>query len=445
MTEVGVVLRNMDDRSRLMALMPSGARLLHERTVADIEGTAADDCAEPMTGDFRDGRDAGGIDMPLVRRNDGFTDRMRRVAFCGGRNVEQLRLRDAGRMNGGDGKAALCERPCLIEHNGIDARERFKVVCTFDQDAFTRRAADAAEEGERNGHDQRAGTGNHEKDQRAPHPLDPNAVEEQRRDESEKNCADDNARRVPTRKAGDESLNVRFFLGSVFHELQNFLYRALGKDAFDPDTDHTGKIDRTADDLVACAFVNGQTLARQCRGVDRGFAIGDLTVQRNAFSGAHDDRFPERDLGGIDGRFDAVPDNNRVIRANVHELRDGLAALSDGDALEEFSDLIEDHDAGSFSIFADGERADRGDRHEEFFVKNLTAQNAARGTQEYIVAGDQVWNHKHDETPDAGQREKGKRDRQRRGNENAGERPLLLSAHGLTERSGSPARPSSRP
>ena len=61
----------------------------------------------------------------------------------------------------------------------------------------------------------------------------------------------------------------------------------------------------------------------------------------------------------------------------IHKGRDRAAAFADGDALEQFSDLVEQHYRHRFRILGNSECSDRGYRHQKALVKCLTVRDVA--------------------------------------------------------------------
>jgi hypothetical protein len=60
------------------------------------------------------------------------------------------------------------------------------------------------------------------------------------------------------------------------------------------------------------------------------------------------------------------------IRTDVHQCSDGFPGTPDCNALERFTDLVEQHNGHTFRVFSDGECANGGNGHQEVFVKDLS-------------------------------------------------------------------------
>ena len=83
----------------------------------------------------------------------------------------------------------------------------------------------------------------------------------------------------------------------------------------------------------------------------------------------------------------------RHIRSNVHEVSNTLAALSLGVALEELTNLEEQHDEhrlGELRLSAgqepDAEGTDGGHRHQEVFVESIAVSHTLSGLLQRLVA-----------------------------------------------------------
>ncbi len=128
-------------------------------------------------------------------------------------------------------------------------------------------------------------------------------------------------------------------------------------------------------------------------------ALDDHAVERHLFARLHDDDAADRDLVRVDLRQLTVLLNVRVVRADIHQCGDILPAPADGVALEQLADLVEQHNGDALDIVAalrpDGEdeRAERGQRHEEVFVKRASVENALAGLLQNVIADDEIRGH----------------------------------------------------
>ncbi|MPN38587.1 hypothetical protein SDC9_186111 [bioreactor metagenome] len=89
----------------------------------------------------------------------------------------------------------------------------------------------------------------------------------------------------------------------------------------------------------------------------------------------------------------AVFDKPRFIGPQIHQAGNGAAGLIHSVALKQLADLIKQHDGHGLRVFADGDRADGGQGHQEVLVKYLPAHDALYGAQQHIIADQRVGGH----------------------------------------------------
>ena len=83
----------------------------------------------------------------------------------------------------------------------------------------------------------------------------------------------------------------------------------------------------------------------------------------------------------------------RHVRPYVHQMGDAVTALAFGVALEEFTDLEEEHHEDGLGVLGLGtgektyqQGTDSGDGHEEMFVEGVAVGDALPGLVERLVA-----------------------------------------------------------
>ena len=438
MSQVTAALGDVHHRARTVTLMPVRTGLVHQASVAHIEALPVDLGLHSAPGQLRDRADAAAVEVAAVRRDDGCRDRMARIALRRGGDIEQLRLADLLGVDGVHGKAPLRQGAGLVKNHGVHTAERLHIVCALDQHADTRGPADAAEEAQRYRNDQRAGAGHHQEDQRAVDPIAPRAAPKQRGKQRQQHRADDHRRRIPAGKAGNDVLDTRFFLGGVLHQLQNPRHGALGIDTGGLHLQQPGEVDAARDHLVAHGHVHGHTFPGQRGGIHAAAALKHHAVQRDTLPGADNDRLPERDLLRVYLALLAVAQDVGIIRADIHERRDGLAAASHGHGLEPLPDLIEQHHRRGLGVLPDGKGAKGGHRHEKFLIEHLAVGDVPHRRPEHIPADDQVRHHEHQRAHQPRHGQQRRSDGQYRRREDAKERFFLTAGHfRITRQSGS--------
>ena len=435
-SEIYVVYSDIDDRAEISGGDIRNAFALHQPFAAD----------ENLFALFRDGKDTPAGDLRQFHERFCFgyilcvfTDRARD-------GVRGIAFRERGvsnngvfvyavcRMDGGDGEIALRERSGLIENDGLTARERFDIIAALDEDAAFGCAADTAEKAERDGDHKCAWARDDEKRQCAIEPFTPISVKKRGDDGKHEGRTDDDGG-IPSCEFGDKIFCFRLFCACVFDELQNLGDGGFFKNFRNAHADMTRKIDRAADDGVACAERSRHGFTCERGGVDAGRTFFDDAVERDLFARFDDDDIADRDLIGRDLDDSAVFFEICVIGADIHECGDGFSRSADGVLLEQNADLIKEHHGDGFGIFSDDERADRGERHQKILVEHLQVQTAAKSFQERIVADDEIGHEIEAEPRDALNGNERERREHGGGDQDARDFDLLLFCHNESPRS----------
>lgn len=112
-----------------------------------------------------------------------------------------------------------------------------------------------------------------------------------------------------------------------------------------------------------------------------------------------------------------------------------LARLrSTGAALEQFPQLVEQHNRYPFSVLPQGHGAHRGDGHQEVLVKDLAAEDAVGGLPQDVVADDEVGDQAQCKAEPAGGGDKLYRDNQYGGEDQPQQDLFLFVCHRKTSR-----------
>ena len=140
------------------------------------------------------------------------TDRNRvgRGGFCQRSIFQQFFPGQFAVVDSSDLKGSLRQGTGFVKDNRACTGKLFQPDGTLDQDAGFSRAADSGEKGQRNADHECTGTGDHEEGQRTVNPVAPfrDKPEEkgadQGREHGQRQCAEDNRRRINPCKAGNE-------------------------------------------------------------------------------------------------------------------------------------------------------------------------------------------------------------------------------------------------
>ena len=415
-------------RAYVVAGVPLRTQFVHELGIAHAHRLSVDHSAHAAPGQLLHRADAALVDVLTVGLADGAGDGMVGIALRIRRQLQKFRLGDLVGMDGGDVEHALGQRARLVKDDDLRLRERFQIAAALDEYAVARGSADAAEEAQRHGDDQRAGAGDHQEDQR-PRPLTPIAADE-RGHHRQQHRGNDHAGRVHAGELGDEVLRARLLAAGVLHQIENFGNGRFAKRLRHPHAQKPALVDAAADDVVALAHVAGQALARQRRGVQRRAPFQHHAVQRHALAGFDHDDVAHGYLIGIDLLRFAVALEVGVVRPYLHQLGDGLPRAPHRVGLEQFAHLIKQHHEHGLGVFAGGKRAHRGQRHEEVFVKHLPVGDVAHGLPQNVPTDDGVGDEEGKQPPYPLKRRERAGDEQRRADKYPSKHLPVFPAHG---------------
>ena len=332
----------------------------------------------------------GVFDGAAIGGADGLGDGMQGQSFRMGGQLEQLFFIDLFRLHARHGHAALGEGARLIKDHRIASAQGFQQVAALDQDAVFGGAADARVEGEGHGQHQGAGAGDDQEDQRPAQPKDKGLARHQGRNDAQQHRQQAHDGRIPMSETADEALGAGLALTRLLHQLQDAGNGALRIGARGADAQGIRQVDAAADDRIAGIDRMGRGLAGERRSIQRGAAADDLAVQGHALAGTHHQDIPRVDFFGRNSADLAILLHVGVVGADVHQVAHGVAALVHGGILKELADLVEQHDGHGLGIFADAQRADGGDGHEEGLVKDLVMEDALHRARQGIIAHHQI-------------------------------------------------------
>ena len=146
------------------------------------------------------------------------------------RLLGQLRLRGMHRR---DGERAARERAGLVKDDTVGLGQHLQIAGALDEDAAGGRAADTAEERQRDRNHERARAADDEERQRAVDPLAPVGRDahdkpHDRRQERQRQRRTANGRRVDAGKLCNEALGMRLLERGIFYELEDARDGGLG-------------------------------------------------------------------------------------------------------------------------------------------------------------------------------------------------------------------------
>ena len=269
------------------------------------------------------------------------------------------------------GERAAGQRAGLVEDDRLRFGQRLHVVASFGHDARPGKGTDAAEVGQRDGDDQRAGAADDQEGQGAVDP-DGRLVSEKRPDEGKQGGPGDHGRSVDAGESGDELLALRLAGRGILHHLHDFADRRVLVGLHDLDLDDAGGVHRAADNRVSDSGMAGYRLSGDALRVQIRVAFDDDSVKRNFLAVLHLDDLADLHFLARNRMFSCFVDDGGAVALEVEHAGDIPAGRIDRLVLEVFADLIEQHDRCGFPEVGKHDGSDRGDRHEEVLVQHLS-------------------------------------------------------------------------
>ena len=281
-----------------------------------------------------------------------------------GRCFQQALLGDAlSGQNFRHPEHAFCQGAGLIEDHRIHLVKGFQIVASFHQHAMPGSGTDAAEEGQRHRKHQSTGAGNHQEYKGSVNPIGPLTLEQQGRQHTQKCRHDHHSWGIVTGKFGDEILRGRFPGGGILHHVNDLGNGGFTVGLCDLDGQYAAFIDAAGEDFVHRMNRLGNGFAGQRTGIHHGIAQQHHTVQGDLLAGLYHDPLSYRHiLRGYRQQFAATLHSSR-IRADVHQVGNGLPGALHSQVLEEFTHLVKQHDRHRFRVFSNKESADGGQAH----------------------------------------------------------------------------------
>ena len=413
------------------------AKLFHQAGVTGGNALAVHLRGHAMTAQLLHVRDPGGVNGLAVGGLDAQGDGVLRPAFRQRSGFHQCGVgHTLGRVDAGDLKGALRQGAGLIEHHNTGVGKLFQIGRALDEDAAGGSAADAAEETQRDGDDQRTGAADDKEGQGAVDPVAKagglsHKQQHHRRQKRQRQCAVADSGGVHPGKAGDKVFCPGFFHAGIFHKVENFRDGGLAKFLGGAHLQQAGHVYAAADDLVPGVHVPGQALTGQGSSVQGRSTLHDDAVNGHPLAGLHHDDGAHLDLIRVHLlQLAVLALDVGVVRADVHQAGNALAALAHRHALEQLADLVENDNGAALHIVAQCKRAHGGHCHQKALVKGLTVLDALQRLAQHIPAhhkvGDAVERqlHRHGQ---GGQ--KLEHDHQRHGDQNALKGLFLFLVH----------------
>ena len=318
---------------------------VHEARVAGIIGLAVDDGLDAAAEEGLEiaGRLAGQLVFAGVGRN-GFSQGMFTAFFQSCRNGDEVFFCAFQGNDVRNFRPAFGDGAGLVHDDRIDGMGRFQGFARFDEDAVFSPFASADHDSNRCSQAQGARAGDDQDgDGRREGKFGIDAHDEVPDEAGNDGDSDDGRDEVA--RDGIGHLGDGRLAGAGFvDEFDNLADGRIGADAAGCNVDETRLIYRSRCDFVADLFFNRNTFAGNSGFIDAGRAFRNDAVSRDAFTGADDDFIADDKVFDGDDRFDAVAQDRRLFRCQVHEFFNGGAGLAFGAGFEELADVDEGDD-----------------------------------------------------------------------------------------------------
>ena len=276
---------------------------------------------------------------------------MCRVSFAVCSDFQQLTLSKTGtglRQNFRNFKFTFGQCTCFIKDNCGNLGNSLEEVASFYQNTDPGSSTDSAEEAKRNGDDKCTGAGDNQENAGSLYPCRKSAAQKKRRQKG-KNCSTDRDHRgIVSGKARDEVFKSCFLTAGVLHQFQNLGNSGILIGLCHTYLERTVSVDTAADDIVTGSGLTRNGFSGERCSINKGFTFSDHTVQRNLFTGTDDDDAAYSDFIRIYLLDLSVFFKICIFRSDTHHFCNGLAGFADGVALEEFTDLVKEHNGKCF-------------------------------------------------------------------------------------------------
>ena len=339
---------HIDNGSTALARGVSDTFLFHQFFISDQHCFVVNRDGNTMSGDLICIFCTLHIRSFAVSFPDRICDRMRRVTFSQSRNLQKFCLCHALRLDLCNLKFAFCKCSGLIKYDRCHLSNGFQIVASFYQHTNFGCCSDSAEESHRNRDDQCTWAGDNQKNTCSLDPFCKSAPKNQWRNQCQNHSSDRDNRSIIFCKFCDKVLYFCFLAACILYQLQDLRNRRIIKFFRNFYFQCTASVHTSADDLITGLCTSRNRLAGQCCGINKRFSFDHHAVQRDTLARFDYDDIANLHVIRIDLCQHAVLLNVGIFRTDIHHRGDGLSGFADRIALEQFTDLIEQHNGYCF-------------------------------------------------------------------------------------------------
>ena len=269
-------------------------------------------------------------------------------------------------------------------------RQRFQIVAALNQDTVLGSSTDAAEEGQRDGNNQRTGAGNNQENQCSANPLNPFTTKSKRRYDSKDCSQNHNNRSIVTSEGGNEVFCGSLSAGCVLHEVDNLGNRGFTECFGNMNSQYAALVDAARQSFITLMNTSGNGFSSQRLGIQHRLTLKNNAIQRNLLAGLYNNHFTDRNSFRRNDRQFTISADSGSIGTNIHQISDGLSGALYRHFLEELSYLIEKHDCNGFRVFTNDKGTDSRQTHQEVFIKHTALDNIFGSSHHHITTEDNV-------------------------------------------------------
>ena len=266
------------------------SELLEERGGAERQPLLVHHADDALAGGRVEAAHRRQFELALLRGgDDGGGERMLAAALDAGRELQHLRLVEAGQGHDRDHfRFSFGEGAGLVDDQGVDLFHALQRLGILDQHAGVRAAADADHDRHRRGQPQRAGAGDDQHAHRRDQPVGEARLRPERRPGGEgKKRHRDHRRHEPAGDLVGESLDRRAAALRLRHHLHDLGQQCVTADLFGAHHEAAAAVEGAADDAGIFFLGDRHGFAGDHGFIERGAAFQHAAVDRHLVAGAH--------------------------------------------------------------------------------------------------------------------------------------------------------------
>ena len=278
----------------------------------------------------------------------------------------------------------------FIKNNGGNFCNCFQKITALYKNTEFGSGTDSTKKSQWNGNDQCTRAGYNQENTGTLNPGRKSTTQYKRRNNSKNSSTKCYHRGIISGETGNEIFKPCFFVTGIFYKFQNLCNSRIliffGNTYFQCAV----TVQASADHIITGSCLSGNRFSGQCGCINKRFAFYNSSIKRNLFSRTNHNDISDSNIFRIDLTDLSVLFQICIRRCDAHHFGNGLSGFSDRIALEQFTNLIEQHDRKGFRIFLNGECCKSSNHHQKVFIKDLTISNIFSCFYYNVIADEQV-------------------------------------------------------